>query len=114
VKKKMILIAVTAAVLLLAALWMSRWIGRMLIGSVDTLQAAGEAPLPTEEIWIAPTLAPEADFAAQEAEALESMPDPVPSPTDEAEGTAPVLESPEDLAGTADQSSIVDERPDGD
>jgi hypothetical protein len=93
VKKKMILIAVTAAVLLLAALWMSRWIGRMLIGSVDTLQAAGEAPLPTEEIWIAPTLAPEADFAAQEAEALESMPDPVPSPTDEAEGTAPVLES---------------------
>ncbi len=113
-KKKMIMIAAAAAVLLVVALWMSRWIGRMLIGSVDTLQAAGEAPMPTEEVWIAPTPAPEADYAAQEAEALEALPDPEPSPTDAADGVAPILESPEDLAGTADQSSIIDANPGGD
>ncbi len=110
-KKKLLLVAVAAAFLLVVALLASRWIGQMLIGSVDQIQAAGEAPLPTEEIWIAPTLAPEEDYTAEEAQTLDSMPDPEPTPTEEADVSAPVLESPEQLAGTADQSSIVDANP---
>ena len=110
-KRKLFLILAGAVLLLVVALFASRWIGQMLIGSVDSLQAAGEAPLPTEEIWIAPTMAPETDFAAEEAKALENLPDPEPAPTDDADVSAPVLESPEQLAGTADQSSIVDANP---
>lgn len=110
-KKKLILIVVAGIALVAVALIASRLIGQMLIGSVDQLQAAGEAPLPTEEIWIAPTAAPVTDYAAEEAESLNSLPDEEPSPTDEADGLAPILESPEQLAGTADKSSIVDENP---
>jgi hypothetical protein len=110
-KKKLIMMAVALLVLILLGFIVSRWIGQMLIGSVNQLQQAGEAPLPTEEIWVAPTLAPQADFTAEEAEGLDSMPDAEPTPTEEADGSAPILESPEQLAGTADQSSIVDENP---
>lgn len=113
-KNALILIAIAAVALLVLALFASRWIGQMVIGSVDQLQLAGEAPLPTEEIWIAPTMEPEPDYAAEEAAALESIPDPEPSPTEDADGSAPILESPEELAGTADQSSIVDENPNDD
>lgn len=110
-KRKLALILIGTLVLVAAALLASRWIGQMLIGSVNSLQAAGEAPLPTEEVWIAPTLAPEEDYVAQEADALSNLPDPEPSPTDDVEADAPVLESPEQLAGTADKSSIVDADP---
>jgi hypothetical protein len=113
IKRKLVLVLVLIVVALIVAvsLFASRWIGQMLIGSVDQLQAAGEAPLPTEETWIAPTIAPEVDFAAQEEKALDNMPDPEPTPTEEAEASAPILESPEQLAGTADQTSIVDANP---
>lgn len=110
-KKKLILVAILLAALVIVAVFASRWIGQIVLGSVDQLQAMGSAPLPTEDIWIAPTLSPEEDFIAQEAEALENQPDAEPAPTEEPEGSAPVLESPEDLAGTADSSSIVDESP---
>jgi hypothetical protein len=109
--QKLVLILVAAAVLVVVALLASRLIGQMLIGSVDQIQAAGEAPLPTEDIWIAPTMAPEADYPAEEAKALEEMPDAEPSPTEDADGSAPVAETPEQLAGTADKSSIVDTNP---
>jgi hypothetical protein len=108
-KQKLVLVLIGIAVLIAVALLTTRWIGQMLIGSVNSLQAAGEAPLPTEEVWIAPTLEPEEDFAAEEAKALSDLPDPEPAPTDEADVSAPVLESPEQLAGTADQSSIVND-----
>ena len=111
IKQKLALILVGVAVLAVAGLLITRWIGGMLVGGVNSLQAAGEAPLPTEEIWIAPTLSPEEDFAAQEADALSNLPDPEPTPADEDEAYAPVLESPEQLAGTADQSSIVETDP---
>lgn len=110
-KKKLILAAILLAALVIVAVFASRWIGQIVLGSVDQLQAMGSAPLPTEDIWIAPTLSPEEDFIAQEAEALVNQPDAEPAPTEEPEGSAPVLESPEDLAGTADSSSIVDESP---
>lgn len=110
-KQKLILVLIAIAVLVVVSFLATRWVGQMLIGSVNSLQAAGEAPLPTEEIWIAPTMAPEEDFAAQEAKALSEMPDPEPAPTEDPEADAPVLESPEQLAGTADQSSIVDTTP---
>ena len=110
-KKRLMLAAAFMVLLVIVALIASRWIGRILLGSVDQLQAVGSAPLPTEDIWIAPTIGPEEDFAAQEAEALENQPDPEPEPADEPGGSAPILESPEDLAGTADSSSIVDEDP---
>ena len=110
-KQKLVLVLIAIAVLVVAAFLTTRWIGQMLIGSVNSIQAAGEAPLPTEEIWIAPTPEPQEDFAAQEAKALSDLPDPEPAPTGEAEADAPVLESPEQLAGTAEQSSIVDANP---
>ena len=113
-KQKLMLVLIGIAVLVVVVLFATRWVGQMLIGSVNSLQAAGEAPLPTEvteEIWIAPTPSPEEDFAAQEAKALSELPDPEPSPTDAAAADAPVLESPEQLAGTADQSSIVETDP---
>ena len=110
-KKKLTLAAVLLVALVILAVLASRWIGRIVLGSVDQLQEMGSAPLPIEDIWIAPTLSPEEDFVAQEAEALESQPDAEPAPTEEPEGSAPVLESPEDLAATADSSSIVDENP---
>jgi len=110
-KKKLILAAILLAALVIVAVFASRWIGQIVLGSVDQLQAMGSAPLPTEDIWIAPTLSPEEDFIAQEAEALVNQPDAEPAPTEEPVGSAPVLESPEDLAGTADSSSIVDESP---
>lgn len=110
-KKKLALAAALVAVLVIVAVLASRWIGQIVLGSVDQLQAVGSAPLPTEDIWIAPTLGPEEDFAAQEAEALENQPDAEPAPTEEPDGSAPILESPEDLAGTADSSSIVDASP---
>jgi len=112
IRQKLVLALVGTAVLVIVALMVSRWIGRMVVSSVDSLQAVGEAPLPTEETWIAPTMAPEEDFAAREADALENLPDPEPTPTDDVEAYAPVLESPEQLAGTADQSSIVETDPD--
>jgi hypothetical protein len=110
-KQKLVLVLIGIAMLVVFSFLATRWIGQMLIGGVNSLQAAGEAPLPTEEIWIAPTLAPQEDFAAQEAKALSDLPDPEPAPTEETEADAPVLESPEQLAGTADQSSIVDANP---
>jgi hypothetical protein len=114
-KHKLILIAVAAVLLIVVVFLAAQLIGRMLIGSVDQIQAAGEAALPTEAIWIAPTLAPEADYPQQEAEALENLPDPSSTPIpDEEEGSVPILESPEELAGTADKSAIVDESPGND
>ena len=110
-KKKLALAAALVVVLVIFAILASRWIGQIVLGSVDQLQAVGSAPLPTEDIWIAPTIGPEEDFTAQEAEALVNQPDAEPAPTDEPEGSAPILESPEDLAGTADSSSIVDANP---
>ena len=99
-KKKLALAAALVAVLVIVAVLASRWIGQIVLGSVDQLQAVGSAPLPTEDIWIAPTLGPDEDFAAQEAEALENQPDAEPAPTEEPDGSAPILESPEDLAGS--------------
>lgn len=111
-KQKLIAAAVLAAALIAVAVLAVRMIGPLLMGGVDRIQAAGEAPLPTEDVWVAPTPAPPEDFAAQEAEALENLPDPSTPPIpDEEEGSAPILETPEQLAGTADQSAIVDENP---
>ena len=61
-KKKLILAAILLAALVIVAVFASRWIGQIVLGSVDQLQAMGSAPLPTEDIWIAPTLSPEEDF----------------------------------------------------
>lgn len=110
-KQKLVLVLIAIVVLIVFSFLSTRWIGQMLAGSVNSLQAAGEAPLPTEEIWIAPTIPPEEDFAAQEAKALSDLPDPEPAPTDDAVADVPILESPEQLAGTADQSSIVETNP---
>ncbi len=110
-KKKLIILGLTVLALVLLGFVASSWIGQMLIGSVNQLQVAGEAPLPTEEIWVAPTMAPETDFTEEETQGLDSMPDAEPAPTEDADGSAPILESPEQLAGTADQSSIVDTNP---
>jgi hypothetical protein len=110
-KQKLVLALIAVVFLIVVALIASRWIGQMLIGSVDQIQAAGEAPLPTEDIWIAPTMAPAEDYTAEEAKSLEQMPDAEPSPTTDADGSAPVAETPEQLAGTADKSSIVDTNP---
>ena len=112
-KKKLVLALAAVVFLFVVALVASRWIGQMLIGSVGQIQASGGAPLPPEDIRNAHTMTPEVDSPAEEARSREEMPDAEPSPTADADGSAPVAETPEQLAGTADKSSIVDANPGG-
>lgn len=108
---RLVVVAVSTALVVIVAALAVWLIGRAWNRGIDQIRLAGEAPLATEEIWIAPT--PDAqDWAAQEAEALENLPDPegsIPTAQPEDVISVPVLETPEELA----QAPAADAAEDG-
>lgn len=102
--KKVLIVAVTLLLAALVIVLGFRWLQRAVFGAARVIQEMGEAPLSTQDVWVSPTLAPDAGndwVEAETPESSEAMAEDEPFVTPEPEEalvSVPVIQSPEELS----------------